>query len=90
MEAIADLKKSSVNHRLRAIGLCLHENFRDRIVLLTGWSQNRTQLDDPGYSKDALFVETAIKFNDREFVIKSHYIKGFLTSNILYESFSLN
>ena len=69
MENIAELKKPRVNDRLRLIGLCLHEEFREHIGLLTGLSQNRTQLDDPGYSKDALFAEMTIKFNDSEFIV---------------------
>ena len=71
METIADLKKPCVNDRIRVIGICLHEDFRDRLGLLIGSTQNRPELDDPGYNKDALFAEMAIKFNDPELVQSS-------------------
>ena len=74
MESIAELKKPRINDRLRVIGICLHEDFRDRIGLLMGTTQNRSQLDDPGYSKDTLYAEMALKFNDSDFVI-SHPTK---------------
>ena len=65
----SQLKKPCKNDRIRVIGICLHEDFCDRLGLLIGLTQNRPELDDPGYNKDALFAEMAIKFNDPELKI---------------------
>ena len=70
MEPIAELKKPRINDRLRVIGLCLHEDFRDRVGLLLGQTQNRSQLDDPGHAKDVVYAELAVKFNDRDFKVR--------------------
>lgn len=69
MSSISDLKKPRINDRLHLIGVCLHEDFRERFRLLIGTTQNRPELDDPGYSKDARFAEMALKYNDQEFRI---------------------
>jgi hypothetical protein len=67
MESMTELKKPRTNDRLRVTGVSLHEDFRDRIGLLLGTTQTRSESDDPGHAKNALFAEMAIKFNDPEF-----------------------
>ena len=69
MESIMELKKPRINDRLRVIGLCLHEDFRERVGLLLGQTQNRSQLDDPGHAKDVVYAELAVKFNDDDFKV---------------------
>ena len=69
MESITELKKPRINDRLRVIGLCLHEDFRERVGLLLGQTQNRSQLDDPGHAKDVVYAELAVKFNDDDFKV---------------------